>query len=414
MTERRFEFVLPDLGEGVTEAEIRALHVRVGDRVDEHQTVLEVETDKALVEVPSPRAGIVREIRCAEGEAVAVGRVLLVIEAAGEVSAVTPPAPEKKAAPPAPAAGIVGVLPEAPPVAARPGPATARPPGESPAAGRALPRTRRLARELGVRLEELRGSGPQGLIREQDVRAAAGREESPASDGRLRPLSPLRRRIAGHLEEARQQAVAVTVMDEFDISELAAWKRRLAADMAPADGRLTWLPFFMKATQHALTAFPVLNACFDEATDGLRLFTACHLGIAVDTPEGLLVPVVRDVQQKSLLELASELAELTRLATGRRLPPERLRGSTFTLSNFGSAGGRFATPVLNWPNVGILGCGRIAERPWVVDGAIRIRTVLPLSLTFDHRLLDGAEAGRFLVAVGRYLEDPVRLLAAGR
>ncbi|TYO98092.1 pyruvate dehydrogenase E2 component (dihydrolipoamide acetyltransferase) [Geothermobacter ehrlichii] len=413
MTDRRFEFVLPDLGEGVTEAEIRALHVSVGDRVDEHQTVFEVETDKALVEVPSPRAGIVREIRCAEGEKVAVGRVLLVIEMEGEAAASGMAAPR-------PAAGIVGVLPEAPAVPASPAaePGAAGPPAPGT---RAMPRVRRLARELEVDLQTLTGSGPQGSIVEADVRATAGRNSGEAGvcgggDRVVRriPLTGLRRSIAEHLLEAQRRTAFVTSMAEVDVTRLWGMKARLAEHLAGRGIKLTFLPFFMKAVQHALVEFPLLNARVDEAAGEIELLADCHLGVAVDTSEGLLVPVVRDVGRKSVAELANELQQLAQLAETRQITREQLRGSSFTLTNFGAFGGSFATPVINHPNVGILGFGGIAEKPWVVDGEILPRRILPMSLTFDHRVVDGAEATRFLVRVGQFLEDPELLLVESR
>jgi len=406
-----FEFILPDLGEGVAEAEIRAWHVKVGERVVEHQPALEVETDKAVVEVPVPRAGIIRSLNHQVGERVAVGSVLLTIATgdvlAGESSSpveVEGPVPSSQPAP-----GIVGVLPEAPPAGPAEEPATGTPVAEGKSDPLlVLPRVRALAKERGVVLETVRGSGPDGRITEEDVLTAAGAEPSGGAGdtGRRVPLVGLRRRIAEHLLEAQRRTAFVTTMAETDVTRLWTLRARQRDELAGRGVKLTLLPFFMKATQHALTEFPRLNARVDEAAGEIELLAECHLGVAVDSREGLLVPVVRDVGTKSVVDLAMELQQLAEQAESRSLSREQLQGSTFTLTNFGGFGGSFATPVINYPNVAILGFGGVSEKPWVVEGEIVIRRILPLSLTFDHRVLDGAEATRFLVRVGQFLEDP--------
>lgn len=408
-----FEFILPDLGEGVREAEVRAWHVVVGERVEEHQNAVEVETDKAVVDVPVPRAGIIRSLGAEVGERVAVGGVLLTIDTGEAPQAAIeeqPVAESRPAAAPPKGQGIVGVLLEAPP----------KPPAESSTPAPistgveptvlALPGVRALARERGVDLATLSGSGPDGRITEADVLAAAGAEATSPTvadgGGRRIPFAGLRRRIAEHLRESQQRTVFVTTMAEADVSRLWNLKQRQETELAERDIRLTFLPFFMKACQHALAEFPILNARLDEEVGEIELYDSCHLGIATDTREGLMVPVVRDVGRKSVLELAAELQQLAVGAEDRTLSRGQLQGSTFTLTNFGGVGGSFATPVINCPNVAILGFGAISEKPWVVDGEIAIRRILPLSLTFDHRVLDGAKATRFLVRVGRFLEDP--------
>ncbi|WP_245803922.1 dihydrolipoamide acetyltransferase family protein [Geothermobacter hydrogeniphilus] len=412
MKESLFEFILPDLGEGGVEAEIRAWHVAVGERVKEHQSALEVETDKAVVDVPVPRAGIIRTLNHEVGDRVPVGSVLLTI-ATGEFEADSVPAPAAGAvvSPVRKSQGIVGVLPEAPSAGPPEGPVTEAPvvSGEKKAVPlRALPRVRALAKARGVALETLRGSGPDGRITEEDVLTAAGAEPSgdAGDSGRRVPLAGLRRRIAEHLLEAQRRTAFVTTMAETDVTRLWTLKARQRDELAGRGVKLTLLPFFMKATQHALAEFPRLNARVDEAAGEIELLAECHLGVAVDSREGLLVPVVRDVGTKSVVDLAIELQQLAEQAESRSLSREQLQGSTFTLTNFGSFGGSFATPVINYPNVAILGFGGVSEKPWVVEGEIVIRRILPLSLTFDHRVLDGAEATRFLVRVGQFLEDP--------
>ncbi len=403
MTDSRYQFLLPDLGEGVTEAEIRAWKVAVGDRVEEHQVIAEIETDKALVEVPTPKSGIVSALGGEVGDRIAVGALLLELE---QVDGLAPePQEQAGAGTERPESfGIVGVLPEGGPL-----PAPQRQPREKTGtvSVQALPRVRRLARELGVDLTTVHGTGPQGRILEQDVRAAG---ESAGSETEVIPFAGLRRRVAEHLRQAWERTVPVTVTAEADAGELAALKQQLATELADRV-HLTYLPLFMKLTQLVLAEFPILNAELDEEAGQIRLHRSVHLGIALDSPEGLLVPVVRDVQDKSIAQLAGELQQLTERGRRRALTPAELTGSTFTLTNFGAFGTRFATPVLNHPNVGILGFGALAERPWVVAGAVQIRPVLPLSLTFDHRVLDGAEASRFLSGLVALFETPTRALS---
>ena len=397
----RFEFRLPDLGEGITEAEICGWLVEVGERVEEHQSVVEVETDKALVELPSPRAGRLLNLHHPEGAVVKVGDILLTLEDAQEL--------EERP----PSYGIVGELPEAEEESPA-GVATDKAAAPVSASEvRALPAVRTLAKELNLSLEGLPGTGPDGSITADDVRAAADLVqaaplEKTAADveGERLPLKGIRRVIARKLLQSQQTNAFVTNMDEFDVTRLWALKQRERPHLEDQELHLTFLPFFMKAVQHALLEFPRFNARLDEASDELILQSKCHMGIAVDTPEGLMVPVLRDIGSKSIIELAGELQGLSERALQRSIALEDLQGSTFTLTNFGSYGGRFATPIINPPNAAILGCGRICQRPWVVAGELTVRYILPLSLTFDHRVSDGAEACRFLARIGQYLEDP--------
>lgn len=397
-----FEFKLPDLGEGIAEAEIRAWLVEEGEQIDEHQLVVEVETDKAVVELPSPKAGRVVKHHHLEGAIVAVGDVLLTVEL-GVEEGDRPPS-----------YGIVGELPEAedsPPAVQAAMPSESVPANEI----RALPSVRSLAKELQVDLSKLAGSGPDNSITAEDVRKAADRPvlaADPAIDpvaiaqGERLPLKGVRRVIARRLMQAQQMTAFVTSMDEFDVTRLWDLKKREEPQLVERDLHLTFLPFFMKAVQHALIEYPRFNARLDEEHNELILQSDCHMGIAVDTADGLMVPVLRDIAKKSILELAEELQHLSEHAHQRNISLEDLQGSTFTLTNFGSYGGLYATPIINYPNVAILGCGRIREKPWVFEGNLAIRSILPLSLTFDHRVSDGAEACRFLTHIGRYLEDP--------
>lgn len=377
-----FEFKLPDLGEGISEGEIRRWLVHEGDMVTEHQPVAEIETDKAVVELPAPRAGRVERIAMEEGAMAKVGEVLMIIAEPGES------APERPRS-----VSVVGTLPEA----------------EEEGAVLATPAVRKRARELGVRLEELSGSGPRGSITPEDVAKAA----SPAKAAEDRhgevervPLRGLRRTIARNLVKAHLATAFVTCMAEADVSDLWELRLRELPALKEKGIHLTFFPFFIKAVQHALAEHPLLNAAVDEEREEIVVKKYCNIGIAVDTADGLMVPVVKDVARKSILDLAMEIQQLGGRARERKITLEEMQGSTFTITDFGHFGGTYATPIINYPDVAILGCGRIADKPWVKDGQIVIRKILPLSLTFDHRVTDGVDAAGFLTKVAGYLEDP--------
>ncbi|MBJ6802122.1 dihydrolipoamide acetyltransferase family protein [Geomonas propionica] len=429
-----FDFKLPDLGEGIAEVELRRWLVAAGDVVREHQPLLEVETDKAVVEVPSPRAGVVSGLRHQEGATVKVGDILLTLaerEDQGLQSpGASPPAPSSSSSqgqgqgqPPRPASvGIVGSLPEAEdePRPASVGmvgslPEAAEPPASATSGefeGLATPMVRKLARERGIDLKSVKGSGPRGCIRPEDLDRQlppAARVMGGAGVEERVPLRGLRRTIARNVAASQRTTAFVTSMEEVDITDIFEMRIREQGEVESRGTHLTFLPFFMKAVQHALKDHPLLNASVDDEAQELVLKRHYHFGIAVDTPEGLMVPVIRDVDQKSIIELAQAIQELGRKARERSITLEELRGSSFTITNYGHFGGTFATPIINWPDVAIMGFGRIVERPWVHRGQIVIRKILPLSLTFDHRATDGADAARFLGRVLRYLEDPALL-----
>ena len=384
------EFKLPDLGEGIVEVELRKWLVGEGERIAEHQALLEVETDKAVVQVPAPQGGIVSALLRHEGETVRVGETLLTI--AG---------PEEERERPRPA-GIVGVLPEA----------AEEQRGKATGDILATPLVRKLARERGIDLGAIQGSGPRGSIVPEDLERAGGAARPQGEEfgpvERL-PLRGIRRTIARNVLAAQRVTAFVTTMEEADVTELGELRDREQHEVESRGTHLTFLPFFIKAAQHALRDHPLLNAAIDEGGEAIILKRHFHFGIAVETADGLMVPVIRDVDRKSILELAAEIQELGRKARERTITLDELRGSSFTITNYGHFGGTFATPIINWPDVAILGCGRIVERPWVHRGEIVIRRVLSLSLTFDHRVTDGADAALFLGKVVRYLEDPALL-----
>jgi pyruvate dehydrogenase E2 component (dihydrolipoamide acetyltransferase) len=358
-----YEFKLPDLGEGLTEGEIARWLVSEGDEVAEDQPLVEIQTDKTTVEIPSPAAGKVAQILVGEGAVVPVGTVLVVIGADGAVEDLPPPAPSR---------------------GQTPGPVR-------PAKVRATPLVRRLAQELGVDLDSLQGTGPQGRVTEQDVRGAAtsgGQAPGPVPEGRREPLRGVRRLIAEHMERAHREVAPVTWVEECDFSNV--------------DLQLL-VPTVLKATAEALQEFPELNARF--AGDAIVYLDRYDLGIAVQTDEGLVVPVVRDCDSRSIDELAAEVTRLADAARAGALKPEELRGSTFTVTSAGKLAGLFQTPIVNHPEVAILSIGRVAERPVARDGKVVSAPVGCIALTFDHRVIDGARAAEFGLDVIRRIES---------
>jgi pyruvate dehydrogenase E2 component (dihydrolipoamide acetyltransferase) len=416
------EFKLPDLGEGLTEAEIVKVLVAEGEEVREDQPILLVETEKAQVELPSPFGGRVAKVHVRPGQRVKVGSVLLSFgDGAREETAAS------AAEPPVGGAGGDRLAP----------PARTIPPAATPA-------TRRLARELGVDLASVKGTGPGGRITDDDVHAAArgAPTERAAPAGPARPADPaeaprplaapaelpplprfeqwgpiereplqgVRRRSAEHLALAWSVIPHVTQHDQADITDLEALRRHQQARLREAGGELTLTVLLVKAVAVVLQAHPRFNASLDHQRGELILKRYYHVGVATDTERGLVVPVLREVDQKRLRDLAIELGQLVARTREGKASIEDLRGGTFTVTNTGALGGSGATPIINYPEVAILGVGRARETPIVRDGQIVPRLVLPLSLAFDHRVIDGMEAARFSTDLVRLLEDPERLL----
>ncbi len=387
-----FDFKLPDLGEGITEGEIRKWLVSEGDSVEEHQNVLEIETDKAIVEVPSPKAGTIVKINKEEGETAKVGDILMTIAEKGE-AAEEKPKPEERPK----SVSVVGVLPEAE--------------EEAEEEVLASPAARGLAKELGVKIESVRGTGPGGSITPDDVRKAApaGKAEERYGPTERVPLRGLRKTIARNLVVAQKTTAFVTGMEEADITELWNLREREKKAMLDKGVHLTLLPFVIKAVHHALREHPMLNASIDDERDEIIIKKYYNIAVAVDTPEGLMVPVIQEADKKTILDLSLEIQSLSVKARERKIKMEEMKGSTFTITNYGHFGGTFATPIINYPDVAILGTGRVSEKPWVRNGCIVIRRILPLSLTFDHRVTDGVDASLFLSKIVAYLEDPALL-----
>lgn len=408
-----YEFKFPDIGEGLTEGEIVRWLVKEGDEIKEGQPMVEVETDKALAEIPSPKTGVVLKILAREREVVKVGQVIIILGERGEL-------PKPKSV------GVVGELEEAP--------EEVTPPEKRIEASQAslatqrvlaTPAVRALARELRVDIQRVQGSGPDGRILEKDVREAAAREK-PSPEPVVRtakvkkydlygyiehvPLRGVRRSIAKAMVKSKFTAPHVTAIDEADITAL--WElRQREKKVAESKGvKLTLMPFLVKGVVAGLKAHPYLNATLDDENEEIILKKYYNIGIATDTPEGLMVPVLKNAGDKTILQLAREMAELSEKARTRKIDLADLKGGTFTITNYGSVRGIFGTPIINHPEVAILGVGRLQEKPVVRGEKIEIRKMLPLSLSFDHRVVDGAEAARFLSTVIDYLEDPGLLL----
>jgi 2-oxoisovalerate dehydrogenase E2 component (dihydrolipoyl transacylase) len=341
-----YEFKLPDLGEGLTEGEIARWLVSEGQEIAEDDPLVEIQTDKTTVEIPSPAAGTVTSILVEEGKVVPVGTVLVVI--GGD------PDGERRAAAP-----------------------------EAPAKARVTPLVRKIAQELGVDLDSLVGTGPQGRITEEDVRGTAG-----PSEGRREPLRGVRRVIAEHMARAHREVPAVTWVEECDFSRL---------DLKQL------VPAVLKACAETLKEFPELNARLER--NEIVFLDRYDLGVAVQTDDGLVVPVVRDCAARSLEDLGADVARLAESARAGTLKPEELRGSTFTVTSAGKLGGLLQTPIVNYPEVAILSVGRIGPRPVVRDGEVVTAQIGYVSLTFDHRVVDGARAAEFGLAVIRRLEQ---------
>jgi pyruvate dehydrogenase E2 component (dihydrolipoamide acetyltransferase) len=413
-----FEFKFPDIGEGLTEGEIVRWLVKEGDEIKEGQPLVEVETDKALAEIPSPRTGVILKILAKEKEIVKVGQVMVIIGEKGEALAAPPPKPKS--------VGVVGELEEAPEEA----PAQEV---RAEAIKRALvsphalatPAVRALAKEMGVEIEKVKGTGPEGRVLEKDVRQAMEAKGKPAEEvkkpTKVRKydlygyvdriaLRGVRRSIAKAMVKSKYTAPHVTTMDEADVTDL--WKiRDKEKKVAEQKGiKLTILPFIIKAVIAGLVEHPYLNATLDDENEEIILKKYYNIGVATDTPEGLMVPVVKNAKDKSILQLAEELTQLAEKARNRTIDLADLKGGTFTITNYGALGGIYGTPIINHPEVAILGTGKIKDTAVVRDGRIEIRKILFLALSFDHRVVDGAEAARFLNTVIARLEDPDLIL----
>jgi len=444
-----FEFHLPDIGEGVVEGEIVAWKVKVGDVVELDQPIVEIMTDKATVEIPSPRAGTIAKINYTEGQVCPVGQVLVVIEEAGGAKAASAPAAAAAAGSNGNGHGKAAHDPHAahadapqlqiaahmaPPsggghtVVGGGGGGAIEVIDATPRSGRVLatPATRRLARKLGVDLGRVAPTGKRGRVTSDDVRGAAAGGQ-PAAGAAVRapayapiaipsggdeervPLRGMRKRIAENMARANQTVAAFTYVEEVDMTELVAVRERAKARAAERGVKLTYLPFIVKAVVSGLKKWPALNAALDESTQEIVRKKYYHVGIAAQGPQGLAVSVVRDADRRSIFDLAREIERLGEAVKNGTASRDELTGSTFTISSLGKLGGVMATPIVNFPEVGIVGVHKIEERPAVRNGQIVARWLMNLSISLDHRLVDGWDGAMFLQDVKSLLEDPTTM-----
>ena len=424
-----FQFKMPDIGEGIHEGEIVKWYVKPGDKVQEDAVLCEVQNDKAVVEIPSPVEGTVKEILVGEGTVATVGQVLITFDAPGYENLQFKGEEGTEAAPPAQEA-------------AKPAP---QPQAEADPSRRliAMPSVRKYSREKGIDIRLVAGSGKSGRVLKEDIdtfAAGGGTAKAPApAQGQVgvqadaakparetektaaaippgqypetrEPMSGIRKAIAKAMVNSKHTAPHVTLMDEVDVTKLVAHRKKFKEVAAEKGIKLTFLPYVVKALTSAMREFPALNTSLDDATNEIIHKHYYNIGIAADTERGLLVPVVKDADRKSIFNISNEINELAAKARDGKLAPDEMKGASCTISNIGSAGGQWFTPVINHPEVAILGIGRIAQKPIVRDGEIVAAPVLALSLSFDHRMIDGATGQNALNHIKRLLNDPELLL----
>jgi len=430
---------MPDIGEGIAEVELVAWHVKPGDAVVEDQALADVMTDKASVEIPSPVAGTVLALGGEVGQTLAVGSELIRIELGGGATSSAPVAPAATAAatakavlPAAASAPARAPTPtSAPPTAPATAPAPVAAPAPAPAAHtpdapvtpaerpRASPSVRRHASELDLDLHAMTGSGPGGRIVHADLEAALAAKRSPAAS---RPSMPapadeiqsipvigMRRKIAQKMQEAKRRIPHFSYVEEIDVTELEDLRARLNAQWAGQRPKLTFLPFLLRALVRGVRAFPQVNARFDDDAGIVHRHHAVHVGIATQTDVGLMVPVLRHAEALDLWTSAGEVARIAEAARGGKMTRDELTGSTITITSLGALGGIVTTPVINHPEVAIVGVNRIVERPMFRSGTVVPRLLMNLSSSFDHRIVDGMDAARFVQAMRGYLEAPATL-----
>lgn len=452
------EFKLPDIGEGVHEGEITKWLVQPGQQIQADQPMVEVMTDKATVEIPSPVTGTVEGLMFKEGETVEVGKVILKInDGANGAKAAPAQAAAPKQAAPAPQAPAQKAAPAAAPSqgaskAAHREQVMAEPPEAEPDVPfhvLATPATRKLARDLKISLGGVSGTGPNGRVTKEDVQlafegqqAATPRTSHPAPTARqalggtsapstnktpaisnrvqvpskgaleIIPLKGIRKKIAEAMAHSKHTAAHFTYVEEVDMTEVAIMRKQAATEAEKRGLKLTFLPFVIKALIPCLKEFPIFNSSLDDANQQIVLKGDYNIGIATDTPNGLMVPNIKGADSKSIWELAGEISELSERARNMKSSLEDLKGGTFTITNAGSIGGVFATPIINHPEVAILGVNAIRKRPMVVNDEIVIRDMMFLSISVDHRVVDGADAARFMNRLVYYLNEPSRLVFA--
>ena len=426
----KFEFRFPDIGEGIREGTLMKWLVHEGDNIEEGQSVAEVETDKVTTEIPSAKSGKVLELKFEEGDTIEVEQVFIVIDTSDgsleneqELNELS----EKKEVVEEETAGVVGEVIASSEVI----PSSTE--GQSSVNVNiekkkvlATPVARKMAKDLGVDIQTIEGTGPQGRVMKEDILnskkdAKPFKVEEPKTEPvkvsydnnekveRI-PLTRIRKTIAEQMSKSRFTIPHTTAMDEIDVSKLVEFRNRHKDKFKAEDINLTYLPFIIKAVIRVLKEFPEFNSSFDEENQELVLKHFYHIGIATDTDRGLMVPVLQDANEKSIVEIAKEVEDLSNRAKENKAELHELKGSTFTVTNYGSIGGLFGIPIINYPESAILGIGRIVKKPIVKDDEIVIAHMLPLSLSYDHRIIDGASGARFLNMLTQLLSNPEMLL----
>lgn len=410
----RYVFRLPDIGEGVAEAEIVAWHVKPGDAIREDQSLVDVMTDKATVDMTSPVDGIVTAINGAVGDMLAVGARLVELEVEGEGNAGAEERVAEPAAAPEPVARPVEKLRPAEKSEPASPAAKAPPSGATGGAVFASPATRRRAFDLGIPLQFVPGTGPAGRITADDLDAYVASGGGSPQDIRYAAragidderIIGLRRKIAEKMQDAKRRIPHIAYVEEIDVTQLEALRQDLNEHREPERPRLTLLPFLMRALVRALPDFPQINARYDDDAGVLHRYEGIHIGIATQTPGGLMVPVVTHAESRDLWGLASDVARISKAARDGSARREELSGSTITITSLGPLGGMVSTPVINHPEVAIIGPNKIVERPVVEGGFISVRKMMNLSSSFDHRIVDGYDAALFVRRLKRLLEHP--------
>lgn len=444
----RYMFKFPDIGEGLEEGKIIQWYVENGQTISSGDPLVKMETDKVVTDIPSPKNGVIVQRFGNPGDTIHVGSALVEIEMEGIAGAEA--IAEARTEIPTPhneiveekGFGVVGTIevagdgaylpssgeglsavPESPKAAA---PVTRKPSDGLPSSVKVLatPVARAIAKELGIEIHTVKGSGPAGRVTRKDIEAhhasraylnepqALAPAETAGQTERLsfKPLSQIRKTIARNMTRSKQNAAHMSVMDEVEVSALVEGRARLNQSLQEKGIKLSYLPFVIKAVALALKNHPDLNAELDLEGDRVIYKNYYNIGIAVDTEDGLVVPVIRDADKKSLLRIATELAEISVKARERKLTTADMKDGSFTITSFGSIGGYFAVPVINYPQVGILGVGKLTQKPVVAGNEIKIGNLLPISMSVDHRMVDGGEVGRFLNEVLSYLKDPLLLM----
>ncbi|WP_160031906.1 dihydrolipoamide acetyltransferase family protein [Paenibacillus sp. An7] len=429
----KFNYKFPELGEGLHEGEIIKMHIKPGDKVTDDDIIMEVQNDKAVVEVPCPVNGTVQEVFAKDGDIFNVGAIVAVIDAEGEI----PEQDEEEASQEANAAQGGADTTDSP---AQSSPSEAKEGGEqgvSTASSKevlATPSVRKFAREQGVDISEVTGTGNNGKVTKEDVEAfkngggkaaaatPAKEDAAPASapaasagvstraEEERVPFKGIRKAISNAMVKSAYTAPHVTIMDEVDVTELVAFRTRMKPIAEKKGTKVTYLPFIVKALVAATREFPVMNAMIDEQTNEIVYKKYYNIGIATDTDNGLIVPVIHDADRKSIWMIADSIRDLAARGRDGKLSANEMKGSTISISNIGSAGGMFFTPIINFPEVAILGTGRISEKAIIKDGQVVAAPVMALSLSFDHRIIDGATAQNFMNYIKSLLANPELLV----